>query len=123
MKKCPNCGEAIQGRSDKKFCTPYCKSNYHYEQNKENENSLFKQIDRQLKTNRKILKTFNRAGKATVRREKLVKEGFNAKYFTHYWKNHRNEVYLFCYEFGFLYKKDDRGIEKYILVEHQSYME
>lgn len=122
MKKCPNCKEVITGRSDKKFCSPYCKSNYHYEHNKQKENTLFKHIDKQLKTNRKLLKAFNKAGKATVRKEKLLAEGFDPKYFTHYWKNVKGEVYLFCYEFGFLSKKDAKGIERFILVQWQSYM-
>lgn len=122
MKKCSNCKEVITGRSDKKFCSPYCKSNYHYELNKKKENSLFKQIDRQLKINRKLLKNFNRAGKATIRKENLLREGFDPKYFTHYWKNSKGEVYLFCYEFGFFFKREPNGREKYVLVQHQSYM-
>ena len=122
MKTCPNCGEEVIGREGKKFCSAYCKSNYHYEQNKENENSLFKQIDKQLKINRKILKNFNKAGKATIRKEKLLDEGFDPKYFTHYWKNSNKDVYLFCYEFGFLFKRDAKGVEKFILVQHQPYM-
>lgn len=122
MKKCPNCKEGITGRSDKKFCSPYCKSNFHYERNKQKESSLFTYIDKQLKLNRKLLKSFNRAGKATIRKEKLLAEGFDPKYFTHYWKNAKGEVYLFCYEFGFLTKKDAKGIERFILVQWQSYM-
>ncbi len=122
MRKCPNCKAEITGRTDKKFCNPYCKSNYHYEQTRQNENSRFKMIDKQLKLNRKILKNFNKAGKATVRKEKLLKEGFNPKFFTHYWKNPAKDVYLFCYEFGFLYRKDERGIERYVLVQYQKYM-
>jgi len=47
--------------------------------------------------------------------------GFNPKYFTHYWKNSKGEVYLFCYEYGFL-SKNNNGVEKYILVRHQAYM-
>jgi len=87
IKKCPNCKEPIQGRSDKKFCSPYCKSAYHYQKNKEKEDDLYTKIDTQLKTNRRILKTFNKAGKATVRKDVLLKEGFVPKYFTHYCRN------------------------------------
>ncbi|GAA5020641.1 hypothetical protein GCM10011506_04410 [Marivirga lumbricoides] len=122
MNTCPNCGNEVIGREGKKFCSAYCKSNYHYERNKEKENTLFKRIDKQLKTNRKLLKSFNKAGKSTIRKEKLLKEGFDPKYFTHYWKNSKGEVYLFCYEFGFLSKRDEKGIEKFILVQHQAYM-
>ncbi|MDB4334943.1 hypothetical protein OAA06_01150 [bacterium] len=120
-KLCLNCNEKIEGRIDKKFCSDYCKSNFHYENNKLKENSLFKSIDKQLKLNRRLLRNFNMAGKSTVRAEKLLSEGFNPKYFTHYWKNKKNDIYLFCYEYGFL-KRVENGNEKYILVEWQNYM-
>jgi predicted nucleic acid-binding Zn ribbon protein len=121
-KQCLNCKENIEGRIDKKFCSDYCKSNYHYLRNKEKESSLFKKIDKQLKLNRRILRDFNKAGKSTVRAEKIQKEGFNPRFFTHYWKNKKNDVYLFCYEYGFL-KRTENGKTKYILVEWQNYME
>ncbi len=31
---CLNCKEVVEGRSDRKFCSGYCKSNYHYKVNK-----------------------------------------------------------------------------------------
>ena len=79
-------------------------------------------VDKQLKTNRRVLKSYNKAGKSTVKREKLIEEGFDPNYFTHYWKNNKGQVYLFCYEFGFLaIHENDRP--KYLLVKWQSYME
>ncbi|MDY8135472.1 hypothetical protein [Aquimarina sp. 2201CG5-10] len=113
--------EKLVGRVDKKFCTSYCKSAYHYKTSRDNEITLFKKIDKQLKKNRKLLKRYNKAGLATVRKEKLIKEGFNPKYFTHYWKNNNSQTYLFCYEYGFLYKRE-KGKEKYILIHWQEYM-
>ena len=117
MRSCLNCNEVLTGRIDKKYCSEYCKSNYHYEQKKGQEDSLFKRIDLQLKLNRRLLKEFNNAGKATVRAEKLIELGFNPGYFTHFWKNTKGDVYLFVYEYGFLKRK-----EKYVLVTWQSYM-
>lgn len=122
MKKyCPNCQLEIAGRKDKKFCNSYCKSNYHYQKNKENLPNFYSKVDKQLKLNRKLLKGFNKSGKAFVREEDLVEKGFNKKYFTHYWKNSKGEVYLFCYEFGFLAKVDN-GKKKFVLVTWQEYM-
>ena len=120
-RKCLNCNEQLEGRTDKKYCNDYCKSNFNYEKNKQKENSLFKQIDLQLKKNRRLLREYNRAGKSTVRKEKLEAAGFNPKYFTHYWKNSKGLVYLFCYEYGFL-KLTENGRSKYVLVEWQPYM-
>ena len=122
MKPCPNCGEEIIGRLGKKFCTPYCKSNYHYERNKQKESSLYRNIDKQLKINRRILKNYNKAGKATIRKEALMTDGFNPSFFTHYWKNKQVQVYLFCYEYGFLAFTDPKGIAKFTLVRWQDYM-
>ncbi|MEL7003123.1 MAG: hypothetical protein AAFN93_10355 [Bacteroidota bacterium] len=121
MRFCPSCGKQVEGRTDKKFCSPYCKSAYHYEQNRDNENNLFKKIDDQLKLNRRLLKQYNKAGKATVRKEVLIGEGFDPKYFTHYWKTKTKNIYLFCYEYGFM-EKTENGKIKYVLIQWQAYM-
>ena len=118
---CLFCKEELEGRVDKLFCNPNCKSSYHYEKSKEKEANLYNRIDQQLKTNRRLLKNFNKAGKTTVRKSVLLESGFNPKYFTHYWKNHTNDIYLFCYEFGFLELKE-KGKDKYLLVHWQDYM-
>ena len=120
-KLCLYCEDPMEGRLDKVFCNPNCKSAYHYKRSHEKEASLYNQIDHQLKQNRRILKNFNKAGKATVRKELLIEEGFNPKYFTHYWKNQKGDVYLFCFEFGFLERKEN-GKSKFILVQWQDYM-
>lgn len=121
-RKCLNCKEDLTGRHDKLFCDTYCKSAFHYTKNKEKSKTRFKLVDEHLKTNRRILSIFNKAGKAVVRKEELESEGFNPNYFTNYWKNQKGEVYLFCYEFGFL-KKTENGKTKYVLVKWQKYME
>ena len=118
---CLDCDKEIEGRIDKIFCNKYCRSSYQYKQKKLTTQSLFKRIDLQLKQNRKLLKHYNQAGKATIRKDKLLKVGFNPKYFTHYWKNQKGDVYLFCYEYGFLARTDGQ-IKKYLLVEWQDYM-
>jgi len=122
MRKCIECNDQIEGRIDKIFCSPYCKSNYHYKKNIAKEKGLYAAIDNQLKLNRRLLHHYNRAGKAVVRKADFLKTGFNPKYFTHYWKNQQGDVYLFCYEFGFLEKKEN-GKSKYVLVQWQSYMD
>ena len=120
-RRCLECNEIIKGRSDKKFCSVYCKSSYHYKKNLENKDSLFVSIDKSLKQNRRILKNYNKAGKSIVRKETLIKEGFNPKIFTHYWKAANKNLYLFCYEYGFM-EKIEHGISKYVIVTWQKYM-
>ena len=121
MRSCPVCGSKIKGRRDKVFCSAECKSSAQYERRMETEDFFFK-VDSALKRNRKILKSMNKAGKAIVRKETFLDEGFDPHFFTHYWKNNKGQVYLFCYEFGFLETIDNNKV-KFVLVKWQSYME
>ena len=118
---CLACEKELQGRSDKKFCDVYCKSSYQYQQSKLKPCRFYNRVDNQLKLNRKLLKHYNKAGKATIRTEVLIKQGFDPNFFTHFWKNQKGDVYLFVYEYGFLTRKE-RNIEKFILVIWQDYM-
>lgn len=121
MRTCLKCDEEIIGRSDKVFCCSYCKSAFHYEENKKKRGLTFERIDRQLKLNRKLLKQYNKAGKATVRKSVLMNAGFNPNLITHWWKNSKGEVYFFCYEYGFLLKRENNK-EKFVLIQWQSFM-
>lgn len=119
-KTCPVCGAVVKGRSDKKFCSKKCKSIDQYE-NRQKTEVFYLEVDRQLKLNRRILKKYNRSGYTVIRKSELIGEGFDPRYFTHYWKNKKGDVYLFVYEFGFLSKKENEK-EKYVLVIWQDYM-
>lgn len=122
---CPICESPIKGRSDKIYCSHSCKSSHQYELRQEKD-KFFLKVDKQLKTNRKILKKYNRTGMTTLRRKVLHQEGFNPNYFTHYWKNSKGDLYLFCYDYGFLKLKEKNGQqtkEKYLIIEWQSYMD
>lgn len=120
-KLCLNCKNVIEGRSDKKYCDLHCKSSFQYKQKRLNESSFYQKVDKQLKSNRKILKYFNKSGKTTVRYEILKEKGFDLNYFTHYWKNKRGDVYLFVYEYGFLKIKENDKV-KCVLIIWQDYM-
>ncbi len=118
---CESCGKHLEGRSDKKFCDAYCKSSYHYKKSLEEAPRFYNKVDNQLKINRRILKSYNKAGKATVRSKMLLEQGFNPNFFTHYWKNHKSDVYFFVYEYGFLIRQE-HGVEKFVLIKWQDYM-
>lgn len=121
VKNCLYCNKELTGRTDKKYCDPQCKSSHQYQREKQKPKRFYNKVDNQIRLNRKLLKEYNRAGKATVRSSILIKEGFNPKFFTHYWKNQKGDVYLFVYEYGFL-KRKENGIEKYVLIQWQDYM-
>tara|TARA_R110002049_G_scaffold125972_1_gene281603 strand:+ start:1262 stop:1639 length:378 start_codon:yes stop_codon:yes gene_type:complete len=117
---CPICESVIVGRSDKVYCSIECKRAAETDK-KRIEDALYLKIDKQLKINRKILKKFNRVGKTTLRKEELIKEGFDPNYFTNYWKNSKGDIYLFVYDYGFLAIKDNQK-DKYLIVQWQNYM-
>jgi len=120
IKTCPVCEALIKGRTDKTFCSVKCKSIHQYERRKKGETFFF-EVDRQLKINRRILRKYNASGYTTIEKSVLIDQGFNPNYFTHYWKNSKNDVYLFVYEFGFIkVKKSVKN--KYLLVIWQDYM-
>jgi len=56
-----------------------------------------------------------------VRKETLLAEGFNPKNFTGYWKAKNGNLYMFCYEYGFM-QSTEKGKDKYVLVQWQNYM-
>lgn len=119
-KKCPICSAIVKGRTDKIFCSLKCKSIDQYEKRQESE-VFYSQVQNQLRTNRRVLKKYNKSGFTTIRKSELITAGFNPDFFTHYWKNTKGDVYLFVYEYGFL-KRNDSGKEKYVLVKWQEYM-
>ena len=73
MKMCLYCDEKLEGRTDKVFCNPSCKSAHHYKLSQDKEANLYNRIDNQLKLNRRILKNFNKSGKATVRKTQKMR--------------------------------------------------
>jgi len=119
-KRCPECNIEVKGRSDKKFCSAKCKSIHQYENVRKKE-VFYLMVDKQLKKNRRLLKKYNKSGYTTIRSKELLNDGFNPKYFTHYWKTKKGDVYLFCYDFGFL-NMNKNGVQKYLIVEWQDYM-
>ena len=120
MRICPVCGSELKGRSDQIYCSTNCKSAAQYE-NRYIKDETFYKIDRQLRTNRKILKKYNQDGFTTIQSQILLNEGFNPNFFTHFWRNAKNQPYLFCFEFGFR-SVTQKNKEKYLLIKWQDYM-
>jgi hypothetical protein len=103
---CMDCGTALKGRSDKKFCDDLCRSNYN-NRLKSEDNSFLKQVNSILKRNRNVLEKLNPDGKTKVTRDKLLKAGFNFSYFTHTYQTQKGTLYHFCYEYGYLVLSKD----------------
>lgn len=102
-RNCLHCGKPIQGRVDKKFCDDSCRNTYNNQQNADSIN-LIRNINHTLKKNRNILETLIPTGEnlAKTTRERLVRAGFNFKFFTHSYQNKKGNLYHYCYDYGYL---------------------
>lgn len=98
---CANCGKEVKGRFDKKFCDDVCRNAWHNNQNKVGA-VIIRTTNTILKKNRKILIDLNVSGKQKVRKEDLLKNGFNFSYHTKMYTTQKGSTYFFCYEQGYL---------------------
>ncbi len=110
-KKCLECEEPIQGRSDKKFCSDMCRNAYNNKLNSDVTNHM-RYVNNILRKNRRILEELNPQGKTSVHRDKLTDKGFHFDYFTSIYKNKKGDIYYYCYEYGYL----STGENFYLLV-------
>ena len=104
-KNCLACNKILKGRVDKKFCDDYCRNNYNNLQKSKNQNSVYvKNINNTLLKNSKILENILPETEELIKipQQKLLDKGFVFKYHTHTYKNKKEQVYFFCYDYGYL---------------------
>ena len=109
---CPDCGEIIKGRTDKKFCSDACRNSYNNKRNADVSNYV-RSINNILRHNRRIIEELAPGDKATTHKSKLLEKGFDFGYYTNTYKTQKGAVYYFCYEYGYLPLENDF----YILVK------
>ena len=100
-KKCLECGEKVSGRTDKKFCSDYCRNAFNNKVNKDSKN-LIRNINNRLKKNHKILTELNTTGKKKVTRTKLYDNGFDFQFFTSIYTTKTGNTYYYIYDQGYL---------------------
>lgn len=116
-KVCLQCGDKISGRSDKKFCSDYCRNAYNNEQNRD-VNNYVRTVNNILRKNRRILAELNPEGKSTLHKLKLIEKGFNFNYYTNVYETKQGKTYFFCYDQGYIFHEND----KVTIVEKQEYV-
>lgn len=104
--KCLECGESFLGRSDKKFCTDYCRNAHNNKINKDSKN-LIRNINNRLRKNWRILEELNPKDKCRVTKQKLDAKGFDFNYFTSIYTTKTGNVYYFIYDQGYLPLEND----------------
>ena len=100
-KACLECGEKIVGRTDKKFCSDYCRNAYNNNLNKDQKN-LVRNINNLLRKNYRILETLNPGEKTKASKSKLLALGFSFDYFTSIYTTKSGNIYYFVYDQGYL---------------------
>lgn len=114
-KQCLECGEEFTGRSDKKFCSDYCRNAYNNKVDTETKN-LIRNTNNRLKKNYKILCKLNKDGKTKIPKSKLIDEGFYFKFFTSIYQTQKGNTYFYIYDQGYLALEKDY----YLLVKKES---
>ncbi|MGK9119633.1 hypothetical protein KXS00_16860 [Olivibacter jilunii] len=112
---CLDCQEPLIGRSDKKFCNDACRSNFNNKLKTQDQNYV-RRINAILKRNRRIIMDLNPNGMKKVLKEDLSNMGFDFKHYTHILNTAKGSRYFFCYEFGYLFIKQD----EVLLVKNES---
>ena len=111
---CLECGETLKGRSDKKFCSDYCRNVYNNKVNKDSKN-LIRNTNNRLRKNYKILTELNITGKTKVTRLKLVDYNFDFNNFTSIYTTKTGNVYFYIYDQGYLKLENDY----YLLIKRE----
>ncbi|WP_378186147.1 hypothetical protein ACE939_13630 [Aquimarina sp. W85] len=105
-KKCPECGEKIIGRRDKKFCSDYCRNAFNNKLNKDTTN-LIRTVNNRLRKNYRVLQHLNPDEKIRVPKSKLIAQNFDFDLFTSIYTTKTGNVYYFVYDQGYLALEND----------------
>ena len=124
-RQCLNCQKQLNGRIDKKYCDADCRNAYHNKEQRFSERMILA-VNRQLRKNRTILKALWPLGKATVRKEVLVKMGFRFQYFSSIYTV-KNGKYYFSYEYGYcpimqMSTTEKVNVPKVLIIQKQEFM-
>ncbi len=106
QKTCPECGDRIIGRIDKKFCSDACRNTSNNRINKDSVN-LIRNTNNKLRKNWRILEQLNPEQKTKTTRSKLLQLGFDFNLFTSIYTTKAGTIYYFVYNQGYLPLEND----------------
>lgn len=104
---CPECGEPIKGRIDKKFCSDLCRNAFNNRANSDS-NNYVRNTNNILRRNRRIIEENLRGDTGTISKQKLSDKGFNFNFYTNQLLTGNRNIYFFCYEFGYRFLENDQ---------------
>jgi predicted nucleic acid-binding Zn ribbon protein len=92
-RSCMECGSALVGRVDKKYCDDECRVMYH-NKNRLHRIPAYMAIHQVLRRNRIILEEFKKTqSKRKLGKKELIQKGYNFEYFTHQFQKNQFGVY------------------------------
>lgn len=97
---CIHCQERLFGRADQKFCSDFCRNQFH-NQKKKSAHSSFRNINRILYRNRGILWTLYQEHRLVVRWDEVLKAGFDPNYCTACQVNGSGSPRYYCYDMSY----------------------
>lgn len=100
-RNCPECGDKIFGRADKKFCSDACRNAHNNLINKDHKN-LVRTINNRLRKNYRILESLNKEEKTKTTKDRLLRKGFDFDYFTGIYITKTGSTYFYLYDQGYL---------------------
>lgn len=108
-RSCIVCSKFIIGRSDKIYCSTHCKSYYHQQLKKVNNQATI-QIDKILHHNRSCLLEIVGKRRYTYNTPKLAldQKNFNYTYVTGYHINSKNKIVNHVYDFSYIIFSDQK---------------
>lgn len=107
--------ELIGGRSTRKFCDKFCSYTYYNVLNAA-ANNLIRNINTALYKNRRILQGILDTGRTRAKKHELKKAGYEFKYYTHNKVNKNDNLYFYCYDYGYLALEDGQ----YLIVKEKN---
>jgi len=110
---CEECGTAIKGRVDKRFCDDACRASFNNRRRQlvsADDPDFVREIPKIILSNYRILKRLNPGKTVTVQRKEMERLGFNFRFNTSFYKTAEGDIYSFCFDQGYLPIKGERAL-------------
>ena len=105
-KKCPECGDSVKGRIDKRFCSDMCR-NAHNNRIKGSQSRYYRNVNSTLRRNYRILEELIPEETIKASKARLLQKGFNFGYYTNVLTTRKGAQYYYCNEYGYLPLEND----------------
>lgn len=98
---CRQCGRAVTGRVDKKFCDDHCRSHYN-NRLRSTAASEMRYVNSILRHNRRVLNAIvMEEGETFTLRSNMEERGFNFNFLTQIQTTEDGKTFLLCYDYAY----------------------